>query len=254
MSLVIVVIVGLTITNSGRPIVFASFYNFGLGTCERLFFDHFCQLITFKTIYLIKIVFNIFRIPHDQWGEGSKVGEREEEEDAEEDATTTETETSTTSSALVAMKTSESSEKQQCPICGRMVSQTGLSSHIKDHEAVKCGECGAEFPNRYQKDNHKALVHDKMTFTCPHQDCSKTFFSRKLLKHHFTSVHTARHKCDLCEKSFAIKHDLHTHIRGVHEGIKVYCAFCGKDFIRPSEKNRHEKQVHGAEINKSAFF
>jgi len=192
------------------------------------------------------------RIPHDQWGKGSKVGE--EEEDAEEDATTTETETSTTSSALVAMKTSESSEKQQCPICGRMVSQTGLSSHIKDHEAVKCGECGAEFPNRYQKDNHKALVHDKMTFTCPHQDCSKTFFSRKLLKHHFTSVHTARHKCDLCEKSFAIKHDLHTHIRGVHEGIKVYCAFCGKDFIRPSEKNRHEKQVHGAEINKSAFF
>merc|ERR1712142_812085 len=127
------------------------------------------------------------RIPHDQWGKGSKVGE--EEEDAEEDATTTETETSTTSSALVAMKTSESSEKQQCPICGRMVSQTGLSSHIKDHEAVKCGECGAEFPNRYQKDNHKALVHDKMTFTCPHQDCSKTFFSRKLLKHHFTSVH-----------------------------------------------------------------
>ena len=42
-----------------------------------------------------------------------------------------------------------------------------------------------------------------------------------------------------------MKADMECHIRAEHKGQKMPCQVCGKEFNRISDRNRHERQVHG---------
>ena len=138
--------------------------------------------------------------------------------------------------------------RSPCAICGKLILSSKMNCHLRTHDSHSCKQCGKVFKRRSSLKQHELVQHLKVKLTCPVEGCGRTFQSRTALKSHLGYKHgdTSRHKCDQCEKSFLIKHDLLTHVRGVHEGIKAYCSFCRKDFIRPSERNRHEKQVHGA--------
>ena len=90
---------------------------------------------------------------------------------------------------------------------------------------------------------HIASFHRKLKLPCV--ECGKTFGARELLRNHMSTAHTARHQCHLCDKSFSLKHDLMSHVRGVHDGIKHRCTVCEKAFSRISDRNRHEREQHG---------
>ena len=51
--------------------------------------------------------------------------------------------------------------------------------------------------------------------------------------------------CHICEKTFSKKSNLNTHIRTVHEEIKVFeCARCGRRFPALGDMERHVSSVH----------
>ena len=134
-----------------------------------------------------------------------------------------------------------------------MIATSYMGQHMCEHRRGKyihkCQDCGSVYKTLGSLKLHRNQKHLKIELKCPFDSCAKIFFQRKVLKNHIDSVHgdRERYQCNKCDKSFAINADLATHVRGVHEGLKAYCRFCGKDFVRPSEKNRHEKQVHKRE-------
>ena len=113
--------------------------------------------------------------------------------------------------------------------------------------SFKCHDCGKSFKSKTYLKTHQISKHLKIKFACPYEGCGKLLSHRYFLKNHIELVHKTdvRHHCNQCEKSFKVGHDLKQHIKAVHEGKKVQCSFCEKEFVRPSEKNRHERQVHG---------
>ena len=106
---------------------------------------------------------------------------------------------------------------------------------------------GKEYKTVSKLKIHRLAAHVNLQLTCPIQSCGKIFSKRQTLCRHIKGVHTERetHRCAYCEKSFAHKNDLQVHVKGVHEGKKAYCSICGKEFLRSSERNRHERQTHG---------
>ena len=66
-------------------------------------------------------------------------------------------------------------------------------------------------------------------------------------KEHCSTAEAASRKQDRLAKHLKIQlraiNPLPTVVRGVHEGLKAHCSFCGKEFVRPYEKNRHEENV-----------
>ena len=138
-------------------------------------------------------------------------------------------------------------EKAQCPICGRLVKAAMLEVHVKKHQTHTCPECNKSFSSKYYLKEHRLSKHLNVRFTCPLAGCGKSLASRTVLKSHMDLMHgdRQRHQCGQCDKSFSMRHDLAAHVRGSHEGKKVRCSYCGNEFNRVSDRNRHERDVHG---------
>ena len=149
---------------------------------------------------------------------------------------------------LVANENYITTDSSPCPSCGKIIVDTKMKEHMKCHEkpTFACEECGKVFYSSSTLKNHRLQKHIKIELICPIESCGKIFHRRDVLKNHIAGVHGDKPilQCDQCEKTFAYKGDLTTHVRGVHQGKMSHCCVCGKEFVRPSEKNRHEKQVH----------
>ena len=156
---------------------------------------------------------------------------------------------STVIAKKMALEQGGDQEKSPCPKCGKLVftseMQTHLNSHVKS-VAKKCEDCGIVCASASKLRIHRLTQHVKIELYCPIESCGKVFHRRDVLKAHIDGVHGERtsHKCDQCDKSFQYRNDLQIHVRGVHEGKMSYCSVCNKAYVRPSEKNRHERQVH----------
>ena len=139
-------------------------------------------------------------------------------------------------------------EKSPCPTCGKLIATCKMKAHMRFHDntTFACDECDKIFHHWERLKEHKLQKHIKIELICPIESCGKIFHRRRVLKSHIDGVHGNKPAlpCDRCDKTFAYKSDLVIHIRGVHEGKMSCCFVCGKQFVRPSEKNRHEKQVH----------
>ena len=145
----------------------------------------------------------------------------------------------------------EKAQESPCSTCGKMLSASCITQHIAtcSRSALKCKDCDKSFSNKYHLKSHQISKYLLIKVACPVAGCGKLFSSRAVAKIHVKNVHESnvRHQCDHCEKSFKLHHDLKQHINAVHEGKKVQCSFCDRDFVRTSEKNRHERQIHGRE-------
>ena len=140
--------------------------------------------------------------------------------------------------------------KTQCTICGKLVPSKFLCSHMKKHEksaSYSCLKCDKTFQSNYYLTEHNLHLHSNRVFTCPMENCGKSFKKRSVLQCHIQCIHTnrMRHHCSHCIKTFSMKADLLNHIKSVHDGLKELCSVCAKEFLRPSERNRHERDVHG---------
>jgi len=140
-------------------------------------------------------------------------------------------------------------ESSPCETCGLSIPSKKMSEHLKKHgekSTFTCEDCGKGFVTTAKLKYHRLDKHVKRELKCPIESCQKVFYRRDILSYHLRAVHTNReqHQCDKCDKCFAHKSDLAVHKKGVHQGLKSFCSFCEKEFLRTSEKNRHEKQVH----------
>ena len=141
------------------------------------------------------------------------------------------------------------SQESPCPTCGKMLRASAITEHIVtcSRSALTCKDCDQSFSNKYHLKSHQITKHLLIKIPCPIEGCGKLFSSRSIMQYHVKHVHESnvRHQCNQCESSFKIRHDLTQHIKAVHEGKKARCSFCDRDFTRLSERNRHERQVHG---------
>ena len=143
----------------------------------------------------------------------------------------------------------EGEPETQCTACGKLVQSRFIEGHMKHHAeklAYPCLKCNKAFKVKKHLTSHNLNTHSVRIFTCPEKSCGKTFKNRKVLHQHIRLLHTnpKRHQCAHCTKSFCMSTDLVCHIKAVHQGIKQFCSVCAKEFLRPSERNRHERNVH----------
>ncbi|XP_074542400.1 uncharacterized protein LOC141802684 isoform X2 [Halichoeres trimaculatus] len=146
----------------------------------------------------------------------------------------------------------------KCFICGRGFTQGGnLKTHMKTHKGDLskwtliqeqsqpkespltvhlCGECGMEFPQKQQLDDHRQ-THIK-PYACP--DCGKTFKNESYINIH-RRVHSADTPflCMECGKRCATAETLRMH-EITHTRERNYiCCECGKAFLQASHLSVH---------------
>ncbi|KAF6023385.1 hypothetical protein EB796_018302 [Bugula neritina] len=135
-----------------------------------------------------------------------------------------------------------------------------------------CIRCGLSFKTRSAMIGHVRKVHDKMyqpkerLFEC--EECNKKFYKKFHLQRHirvhtgelmfvYSShfspvVHTKPFVCAFCEKMFASKTNMDSHIQSVHLKIKPFkCGYCEKGFARKKMMLLHIRKNHMAKDDNS---
>ena len=140
--------------------------------------------------------------------------------------------------------------KVSCSRCpAKFKSTVNLIRHIKENHQVngkiQCpGEnCELICKTRDGLLDHYVSKHDNRDaqFDCP--DCGKRFARKSRLNGHVKLYHeVGSQTCDHCLKEFPNVAKLVTHIKGVHNGPKIYsCDICGKVL-----KYKHSLEMHKA--------
>ena len=87
----------------------------------------------------------------------------------------------------------------------------------------------------------------KVTFACHHEDCGRTYQSRKNLQRHINHYHSDNDSliCKVCGKKLSSQQNFKEH-NFIHTGEKPYvCDKCGMAFRQGSQLCSHKK-IHSA--------
>ena len=114
-----------------------------------------------------------------------------------------------------------------CAVCGALLTTRSLKQHM-----------------RHSHGGHKRKPRKPRIYK-PCGDCGKLLASDSLKSHRESQHLDITYDCDLCEKTFKYIHDLQSHIRVIHQGIKKFeCEFCPKVFSCSGNRNKHYKTTH----------
>ena len=116
-------------------------------------------------------------------------------------------------------------ERKVCQICNKSVRSPYLPKHIKE-------------------------VHENKKTTSKCTICNKTF-NGSYIKIHMRAVHEKirRWKCEFCIKDFAFQEGYLSHVRSVHEKVKLLCDICGDSFNQRVALKKHKTQKHEDKIS-----
>jgi hypothetical protein len=115
-----------------------------------------------------------------------------------------------------------------------------LCSSIK---LYMCSICGVEFCDSTSVRNHEYAVHGiqhEKRYNC--DECEFQGLTPWQVKRHKLANHiTGRGEvCEICGKSFRMRHEVTAHIRNVHKGRMFTCRFCPVTFTRRTYRETHE--------------
>jgi len=147
-------------------------------------------------------------------------------------------------------------EKNQVLIlCG--VCCESFSSHAKLEEHMngkhygekphQCQFCDQRFAYKQGLDQHLRTVHDDTrNFSCPEQNCDKSFKTQTHLNNHLTShkntindlLHQPQFSCQVCSEHFTRKDNMERHVAKCRPGPQS-CDDCGRIFQDNRSLNKH---------------
>lgn len=117
-----------------------------------------------------------------------------------------------------------------------------VEKHNKPNVIYKCSECTKSFKNRRSYNTHYQKIHISSGFKCT---CGIKCWSQNQLDQHKASCKGFEsHKCSVCDKVFAKKHNLAQHM-WIHSHTKRYeCKLCNKTFNQKVSYRTHMKVHH----------
>lgn len=129
-----------------------------------------------------------------------------------------------------------------CEICGQMVSNIWIVSHMRIHDGskpYKCPDCSSSFSTKRSMVLHRVMHKDDRPFKC--DLCDKSFRRQTNLGQHKKRHTTEKpYKCLECNKAFAFPLNLRLHER-THSGEKPYkCNLCDENFSSYRVLQKHK--------------
>jgi len=144
-----------------------------------------------------------------------------------------------------------------CQICEKKMQKKSLKQHLMQHNvpSFQCYGCPKKFVTEAIMLRHHKLSHENYRpLKC--NICGKGFRGPRALEIH-SVVHTGEkpYSCDQCGNAYTQRSHLRTHIRKIHEGIKVVpavppgekpytCDQCGKSYTQKSHLRAHIRKIH----------
>ncbi|XP_055599468.1 oocyte zinc finger protein XlCOF6-like isoform X2 [Uranotaenia lowii] len=137
-------------------------------------------------------------------------------------------------------------------ICLECGAQYASKVNLRQHERSKCGtvatiqceKCDKTFTTISGLRNHSIQHETSRPYTC--DICGRSFRRKGVLKDHMNTVHATEKlfKCTICMESFSSRTIFKSHMNS-HTHEKLYqCRHCEKRYLKASDRNMHEKQVH----------
>mmetsp|Transcript_2578 Transcript_2578/g.5860 ORF Transcript_2578/g.5860 Transcript_2578/m.5860 type:complete len:204 (-) Transcript_2578:7-618(-) len=127
------------------------------------------------------------------------------------------------------------SDKVKCPLCCKeLSSREHLSRHLKSrkHNPFMCDGCSAIFYRAVAFEHHKCKEpklpkeakprkrQKESSAVCPYLDCSKVYSKVSNLRAHIQAFHEGKRVvCKVCCKDFAYRHTLEKHMAACHAQI-----------------------------------
>ena len=117
-----------------------------------------------------------------------------------------------------------------------------LRQHVKsDHEKEEktCKYCGEEFQGKFNLDRHVKQVHQRVKdYAC--EECEYRAGTRWDLGLHVKQIHE-KAKCKRCDFTAEGAKQLRQHVKNHHGKEERTCEYCGKEFLKKFNRQRHQK-------------
>ena len=145
-------------------------------------------------------------------------------------------------------KFSNTSSKQECKFCHKIVPAIGYHRHLLSHKPVPCPVCKVLLLPKNVKRHMNDCHTKKLSFQC--RECPNIYYDVSNYKSHCKRHHSdqkqLKYLCDFCGKKFISPSDLKIHVAGVHLNIKKFvCEFCGSSYKVASALTYHRRSHTG---------
>nr|XP_022325385.1 zinc finger protein 91-like isoform X2 [Crassostrea virginica] len=159
---------------------------------------------------------------------------------------------------LLKLEKAREDEENKCedekePREGEGIKQIELPAHVP-RKILKC-HCGETFKSqkelvRHGRKNHKITM--KLCEHCGQFQKHKNYYVH--IRSHLPKYQEKKYQCTVCGASYTTSNGLKTHIEIVHNGKRLKCQECNKQFCFKGALNRHQLSKHMNMLNHTCMY